>query len=380
MEKFVYVDNSATTKLTKEVLNEMMPYLNEYYGNASSNYLLGIKSREAIQKARNKVANAICVSADEIYFTAGGSEADNMIIKGIAMANKDRGKHIITTSIEHLAVLNTCMYLEKEGFDITYLKVDKNGRIDISELENSIREDTILISVMFVNNEIGTIEPIEEIGKIAKKHNVYFHTDAVQAVGNITIDAKKLNIDALSMSAHKFHGPKGVGAAYISENIVFSNLINGGHQECGRRAGTENVAGIVGMGKAIEIATKNIEEKENKIRMIRDYLYKKLLKLDCRVSVNGNFENRVAGNLNVCFDGIDNNNMLLILDMNGICVSIGSACNSNVAVPSHVLTAIGCDTKRASSSIRFSLGDQNTLDDVEYIVYVIEKNLDILKK
>lgn len=375
MERLVYVDNSATTKLDEEVLNEMLPYLKNEYGNASSNYSIGIKARKSADEARKKIADIINACPDEIYFTSGGSEADNMIIKGIAKANKSKGKHIITSRIEHLAVLNTCSILETEGFNVTYLDVDSNGMINLNELEKSIRDDTILISIMFANNEIGTIEPIKEIGDIAKKHNVYFHTDAVQAIGNVKIDVRELNIDALSMSAHKFHGPKGVGAAYIKENIEFINLIDGGHQERCKRAGTENIAGIIGMKKALELATMNIDNKYKKVQMIRDYCYNKMLHLDTNIKLNGGVENRLPGNLNVCFEGVDNQNMLLILDMNGICVSTGSACNSNVSRPSHVLTAIGCDEKRANSSIRFSFGDTNTFEEVDYIISVIESNI-----
>ncbi|MDO4282613.1 MAG: cysteine desulfurase family protein [Clostridia bacterium] len=380
MERLVYVDNSATTRLDDRVLKEMMPFLEEGYGNASSSYSIGIRSREAVENARKKVAKAINACECEIYFTSGGSEADNMIIKGIARANQEKGKHIITSSIEHLAVLNSCYSLAREGFEITYLPVDENGMISLKELENSIRKDTILISIMFANNEIGTIEPIKEIGKVAKAHNIYFHTDAVQAIGNVDVDVAELNIDALSISAHKFHGPKGVGAAYIKDGVKFFNLIDGGHQECCRRAGTENVAGIVGMGKAIEISTENIEEKSNKVKMIRDYCYRKLLELDNKIKLNGNFENRLPGNLNICFEGIDNKNLLLLLDMNGICVSTGSACNSSVSIPSHVLTAIGCDSKRANSSIRLSFGDTNSFEEVEYIIEVIKNNLEMMKE
>lgn len=380
MEKLVYVDNSATTRLDENVLNEMLPFLKENYGNASSSYSIGIKSKEAVEESRKKVAKSINANEREIYFTSGGSEADNMIIKGIAKANSYRGKHIITSSIEHLAVLNSYCCLRREGFEVTYLDVDSNGMISLEELENSIRKDTILVSIMFANNEIGTIEPIEKIAKICKRYNVYFHTDAVQAIGNVNIDVKELGVDALAMSSHKFHGPKGVGAAYIKEGTEFFNLIDGGHQECCRRAGTENVAGIVGMGKAIELATGNIDAKSNKVKMIRDYCYKKLLELDVSIKINGEADNKLPGNLNVCFENIDNKNLLLLLDMNGICVSTGSACNSNVSIPSHVLTAIGCDEKRANSSIRFSFGDTNTFEEVDYIVKVLKENINMLKK
>lgn len=379
MNKLVYVDNSATTMLGKEVLNEMLPFLEDNFGNPSSSYSIGVKAREAVENSREKLAKALNAYTDEIYFTSGGSESDNTVIKGIARKNRERGKHIITSSIEHLAVFNSCKSLEDEGFDITYLNVDQNGMISLDELKRVVRDDTILISIMFANNEIGSIEPIEEIGNIAKEKNIYFHTDAVQAIGNIDIDVKKMNIDALSLSAHKFHGPKGVGAMYIKRGVEFTNLIDGGHQENLRRAGTENVAGIVGMGKAIELATQNIEEKASRIKMLRDYCYNKMVELNFGVKLNGSLKNRLSGNLNVSFDGIDNKNMLLVLDMNGICVSTGSACNSNTSVPSHVLSAIGLDEKESNSSIRFSFGDINTFEEVDYILDVIKNNLKHLR-
>lgn len=378
-KNLIYMDNSATTALDNRVLDKMLPYLECCYGNASSSYLLGREARRVVEKARECVACCLNASPEEIYFTSGGSESDNMIIKGIAKANKEKGKHIITSCIEHLAVLNTCHSLEKEGFEVTYLEVNQEGLIDIQKLEESIRKDTILISIMFANNEIGTIQKVEEIAKIAKKHQVYFHTDAVQAIGNIEIDVKRLGIDAMSLSAHKFHGPKGIGASYIREGILFEPLIEGGHQEKEKRAGTENVAGIVGLAEALKLATSHIDVHRERIQMMRDYFYTRLRQITNSIKVNGTMKERLPGNLNICFPGIDNKNLLLIFDMNGICVSTGSACNSNATVPSHVLSAIGCSVEEANSSIRFTLGDDNTFDEVDRVVEIIKENLHRLK-
>ncbi|MDD3303640.1 MAG: IscS subfamily cysteine desulfurase [Clostridia bacterium] len=367
MDRIIYADHSATTFVKEEVLREMLPYFSNKFGNASSGYLIGRTSKSAIDKARCKVATAIGARSDEIYFTAGGSEADNMIISGIARANKYKGKHIITTKIEHLAVLNTCANLEKEGFDVTYLNVNEKGMIDSNELINSIREDTILISIMFANNEVGTIEPIEEIGNIAKEHKILFHTDAVQAIGNIDIDVIKLNIDALSLSAHKFYGPKGVGAAYIKRGIEFDNLIFGGHQEKSKRAGTENVAGIVGLGKAIELSVSNIEWYNEKLLYFRNHFINRLKNGIQGVRINGDLNNRLPGNVNLQIEGIDSQTMLLMLDMYNICASSGSACNTSSVTPSHVLTAMGLSENMANSSLRFTFGDANTINDIDYI-------------
>lgn len=328
MEKLIYADHSATTFVKEEVLREMLPYFCENYGNPSSVYSIGRVSKEAIEKARGQVAKAIGSEKNEIYFTAGGSESDNMIIKGIARANRNKGKHIITTKIEHLAILNTCKELEEEGFSVTYLDVNESGIVSIDELKKNIRADTILISIMFANNEIGTIQPIEEIGKIAKDTGIIFHTDAVQAVGNVKIDVKELNIDALSLSAHKFYGPKGVGAAYINENVKFESFINGGHQECSKRAGTENVPGIVGLGKAIEMATVNIGEHTEKIVDLRDTLIKSIEGNIKDVKLNGDRVQRLCSNVNFSIKGVDSESLVLMLDMNGICTSSGSACTS----------------------------------------------------
>lgn len=380
MGKIIYADHSATTYVKDEVIKEMLPYFTLNYGNPSSAYSIGRVSKEAVEKARIKVAKAIGAESNEIYFTAGGSESDNMIIKGIARANKTKGKHIITTKIEHLAVLNTCRELEEEGFEVTYLDVDDKGFINLDELKRNIRSDTILISVMFANNEIGTIEPIHEIGKIAKDIGIIFHTDAVQAVGNIDIDVKKLNIDALSLSAHKFYGPKGVGAAYISSCVKFEPVINGGHQECSKRAGTENVPGIVGLGKAIEIANSNVIEHSNKIKILRDELIDYIENGIEGVILNGDRKERLCSNVNFCIDGIDSESLVLMLDMNGICASSGSACTAGILAPSHVLTAIGRKDTIATSSIRFTLGEENTSEDVKVIYNVLKDVVIKLRK
>ena len=378
MEKQVYVDHSATTYIKKEVLDVMVPYFTENFGNASSIYSIGRKSREAIDEARKRVTKAIGARyVEEIYFTAGGSEADNMIIKGIARANKNRGNHIITSKIEHLAVLNTCKMLEKEGFYITYLDVDKNGIINVNDVQKAIRDDTILISVMFANNEIGTIQPIAEIGKLARFKGIYFHTDAVQAIGNLHINVEDMFIDCLSLSAHKFYGPKGVGAAFIRQNVKFEPIIAGGHQEKSKRAGTENTPGIVGLGKAIQIATSNIDEYNKKLLTLRNSLIEKIQSNIEGVTVNGDIDKRLPGNINISIKDCDGQTLLLLLDMKGICASSGSACNSGSSAPSHVLTALGIDKKTANSSLRITLGEENTESDIEYIAdelkYIVKK-------
>lgn len=382
MEKIYYADHSATTFVKDEVLQEMLPYFTQNFGNASSMYKIGRISKEAINKARCKVATAIGARSDEIYFTSGGSEADNMIVAEVARKYRFKGNHIITSKIEHLAILNTCKMLEKEGFEVTYLDVDKNGFISIEQLKKTIKEDTILISIMFANNEIGTIEPIEEIGKIAKENNIFFHTDAVQAIGNVKIDVHKLNIDLLSLSAHKFYGPKGVGCAYIKREIEFNPLINGGHQEFSKRAGTENVAGIVGLSKAIEIATddENFEKYNEKLLKYRNIFIDKITKNLDNVVINGDLEKRLPGNVNISFKGLDSQTLLAMLDMEGICASSGSACNSTVITPSHVLTAIGLDKKTANSTLRFTFGNSNTLEDIEYIADTLIKIVNRLRK
>ncbi len=379
MDKIIYADHSATTPVRNEVLDEMLPYFSVNFGNASSVYSIAKKSRSAIDNARKQVAQAINSDENEIYFTAGGSESDNMIISGIARANKSKGNHIITSKIEHLAVINTCKRLEEEGFEVTYLNVDMYGMIDLGELESSIKSSTVLITIMTANNEIGTIQPISEIGEIARNHGVYFHTDAVQAIGNVAIDVKSMNIDALSLSAHKFYGPKGVGAAYIKEGIKFEPLVYGGHQEGCKRAGTENVPGIVGLGKAIEIAAINLEEYNQRLITLRENLIMKLEQNIPYIRLNGHRTSRLPGNVNISIKGVEGETLLLMLDMNGICASNGSACNSGSVEPSHVLTAIGVNKVLAQGSVRFSLGEENTMIDIEYITNTMIKIVNKLR-
>ncbi len=338
--KTVYLDNSATTRTDEEVVKTMLPYFSESYGNPSSIYKLGRENRKAVEDARDKVAKVLNCETNEIYFTAGGSESDNTAIRGIAHSYQNKGNHIITSKIEHPAVLETCKQLEKEGFEVTYLEVDKNGIIKLEELEKAIKSTTILITIMFANNEIGTIEPIKKIGEIAKKNNVFFHTDAVQAIGSIKIDVKKLNIDSLSLSAHKFYGPKGIGALYVRKGIKFDKFIKGGHQERNKRAGTENVSGIVGLGKAIELAYQDLEEHNGKIKELRDYYVEQVEEKIPYIKINGDKENRLPGNSNISFRFIEGEGLLLNLDLKGICASSGSACTSGSLDPSHVLLAI----------------------------------------
>lgn len=364
----VYFDNSATTKIDEEVLKEMMPYLIENYGNASSIYKLGRISKKAIEESREKIAKSINAKPEDIYFTAGGSESDNTIIKGVAYFNKSKGNHIITSKIEHPAVLETCKQLEQEGFEVTYINVNNNGIIDLEELKKSITENTILISIMFANNEIGTIQPIKEIGEIARKHKIVFHTDAVQAIGSVPIDVKKLNIDSLSMSAHKFYGPKGIGALYVKNGIKFRKLIAGGHQEKDKRAGTENVAGIVGMGKAIEIATNNIAGNNEKIQKLRDYYISEIKEKIPNIKINGDLEKRLPGNANISFESIKGDSLLFNLDLKGICASSGSACTSGSIDPSHVLKAIKAPENFLNNSLRISIGKYNTKEEVDYLI------------
>ena len=366
--KDIYFDNAATTKLDEEVLEEMMPYLKENYGNASSIYRLGRESRKAVESAREKIANILNCKPTEIYFTAGGSESDNTIVKGIAHSYKKKGNHIITSKIEHPAILETCKQLEKEGFEISYVSVNENGIINLEELKSMIKPTTILITIMFANNEIGTIQPIEEIGKIAKENNIYFHTDAVQAVGNIRIDVQKMNIDALSISSHKFYGPKGIGALYVKSGINFEKYISGGHQERNKRAGTENVAGIVGMGKAIELAYSKLEEHNKKIKELRDYYVEQVKEKIPYLKINGDMEKRLPGNSNISFRFIEGESLLLNLDLKGICASSGSACTSGSLDPSHVLLAIGLPHEIAHGSLRISIGKYNTKEEVDYLI------------
>lgn len=371
--KTIYFDHAATTAVAKEVKEAMEPYFCKNYGNASSLYELGYKSKEAINIARGNVAKAINAKPNEIYFTSCGSESDNLALKGVARAHRQNGNHIITSRIEHPAVLNTCRQLEKEGFRVTYLNVDKNGFIDLEELKNSINSKTILVSIMFANNEVGTIEPIKEISRIVHSNNAIFHTDAVQAVGNIKIDVKEMWIDLLSMSAHKFYGPKGVGALYVRDNIDFIQLQNGGHQENDKRAGTENVAGIVGLGKAIEMANDNIMQNNEKLLNLRKYCIEQIKNRIPYIRINGDLNSRLPGNINISFLYVNGKDLVKLLAQKGICTSSGSACSSGLPQPSHVLLAMGLSEDIANSALRITLGKENTKEDIDYFVDELEK-------
>lgn len=368
MEKIRYFDHSATTALNENVLKEMLPYFSMEYGNASSIYGLARRAKKAVEDSRDKVAKSINANPQEIYFTSGGSESDNLAIKGIAYANRSKGNHIITTKIEHHAVLGSCKTLEKQGFEVTYLDVDENGKVNLEQLKNSIRDNTILITIMFANNEIGTIEPIAEIGRITKEHGIYFHTDAVQAVGNVRIDVEKMNIDALSMSGHKFYGPKGIGALYVRKGVKFDKIQDGGHQERDKRAGTENVPGIVGLGKAIELAYTDFDTKVEHLRTLRDYYVSQVEEKIPYIKVNGDRTDRLPGNSNISFRFIEGESLLLNLDQKGICASSGSACTSGSLDPSHVLLAIGLPHEIAHGSLRITLGQDNTKEDIDFLV------------
>lgn len=366
--KIRYFDNSATTKVKSEVINKMFPYFVESYGNPSSLYTLGRIAKVGIEEARKHVANLINCDKNEIYFTSGGTESDNTALKGIMYLNKNKGKHVITTKIEHHAILNTCKTLEENGYKVTYLQVDKNGIVNLEELVNSITEETRLISVMFANNEIGSIQPIREIGKIAKEKGILFHTDAVQACGNVNIDVKKMNIDMLSLSGHKIGAPKGIGALYVNKNIEFKNLIDGGHQERDKRAGTENVPGMIGLGEACKIAKNNMETHVNKLKKLRDFYFSEIQNKIPDIKINGSMDYRLPGNSNISFKGVNGNELLMKLDEKGICASAGSACSSGSSMPSHVLTAIGLTNEYAEGTLRVTFGDENTEEDTKYLV------------
>lgn len=370
MSRFVYADNAATTATSRTVLDAMLPYFCEKYGNPSTIYSVGREAREAVDAAREKVARALGAEPAEIFFTSGGSEADNWAIRGVAHANVKKGKHLITTRFEHHAVLHTMKALEKEGFEVTYLPVYENGIVKPEDLAAAIREDTTLVTIMYANNEIGTIQPISELAKICHDKGVIFHTDAVQAVGHVAIDVKAQDIDMLSLSAHKFHGPKGIGALYVRKGLRFPNLIEGGAQERGRRAGTENVPAMVGLGVAIEEALKDLDKKNAYVTSLRDKLIDGILKIPA-TRLNGDRTNRLPGNVNISIEGIEGESMLLLLDMNGICASSGSACTSGSLDPSHVLLSIGLPHEIAHGSLRLSIGDGNTEEDVDYILSVL---------
>lgn len=368
---FVYVDNAATTQVDPAVAEKVVPCFTSVFGNASSIHEAGRKAKELLDTAREQVATALGAETSEIYFTAGGSESDNWAIKGVARANKNKGNHIITSKIEHHAVLHTCKALEKEGFEVTYLDVDEYGRISLEQLENAITDKTILITIMFANNEIGTIEPVEKIGEIAHKHGVYFHCDAVQAVGHVPVDVEKMHIDMLSMSGHKFNGPKGIGALYVRKGVRLQNLIEGGAQERNKRAGTENVPAIVGMAEALRLAVSEMDKhNENLIRM-RDRIINEIIENIPYVRLNGHPTERLPGNVNLSFEYIEGESLLLSLDLKGIAASSGSACTSGSLDPSHVLLAIGLTHEIAHGSLRITLGYENTDDEIDYLFSVL---------
>lgn len=371
--KRVYLDNAATTRLIPEVLNEMLPYMTDIYGNPSSPHYFGQQSAMAVDRARQQVASAINADPSEIIFMSGGSEADNTAIRGIAERYSKKGRHIITTAVEHHAVLHTCQLLEKQGYEVTYLPVDEYGMVTAEQVRDAMRDDTILVTIMFANNEVGTIMPIAEIGKLCRDRKVFFHTDAVQAVGHLPIDVQAMNIDMLSMSAHKFHGPKGIGALYVRKGIIVPALIVGGAQERNRRAGTENVPGIVGMGKAIELACNGLEAKANKMMVLRDKLIREIPLRIPEVKLNGHPTNRLPNNVNYSIKYIEGESILLMLDLNGIAASSGSACTSGSLDPSHVLLAMGLTHEVAHGSVRMTLCDDTTEEDIDYVLEVLPK-------
>lgn len=365
----IYFDNAATTPIKTEVLNEMIPYLTKEYGNASSLYTIGRNAKRAIENARKQVAELINCKPNEIFFTGSGSESDNTAIKCYAYANKEKGKHIITSKIEHPAVIETCKNLEKHGYEVSYIDVDEEGILKLDELEKNIKNTTILISIMFANNEIGTIQPIEEISKIAHSRNITFHTDAVQALGNTLIDVERQKIDMLSLSGHKINAPKGIGALYIKDGIEVEKFINGGHQEKNKRAGTENVAGIVGLGKACQIANRNMEKHIKYLKKLRDYYIDRLKKeFSEKIRINGSMEKRLPGNANISFKNEDSSKIIYKLDEKGICVSSGSACSSGNTEPSHVLKAIAVPEEYINCAIRTTFGDNNTFEQIDYLI------------
>ena len=367
MSKLIYLDNAATTQVYPEVLDAMLPYFTEHYGNPAAIYSFAGESERAVAKARKQIADVIGAKTEEIYFTGGGSESDNWALKATAEAYSSKGKHIITSAIEHHAILHTAQWLELHGFEVTYVGVDENGKIKLDELEAAIRPDTILISVMAANNEIGTIQPIAEIGAVCKEKGVIFHTDAVQAVGHVHINVKEENIDMLSLSAHKFHGPKGVGLLYARRGVRLTNIIEGGAQERGKRAGTENIPGIVGMVAALKEANANIDANAEKVSALRDRLIEGLEKIP-HSALNGDRTKRLPGNVSFCFEGIEGESLLLLLDAKGICASSGSACTSGSLDPSHVLLAIGRPHEVAHGSLRLTLSEENTQEEVDYII------------
>lgn len=380
MDKIIYLDNAATTKTAPEVVEAMLPYFTENYGNASSIYRLGAESKKAITKSRDVIAKSLKANPSEIYFTAGGSESDNWALIAAAEAYENKGKHIITSVIEHHAVLHTCQYLEKRGYEITYIDVDENGVLKMDELKKAIRPDTILISVMFANNEIGTIQPIREIGELARENKILFHTDAVQAYGHVPIDVDELHIDMLSASGHKLNGPKGIGFLYIRKGVKIRSFIHGGAQERSRRAGTENVPGIVGLGVAVERAFANLDARSRKECELRDYLIGRMEEEIPFCRLNGDRQRRLPNNVNFSFQFIEGESLLIMLDMKGICASSGSACTSGSLDPSHVLLAIGLPHEIAHGSLRLTLSEENTVEEMDYVVNNVKEIVERLRQ
>ena len=379
MSRLIYLDNAATTQVYPEVLEAMTPYFTEYYGNPSAIYTFAGNVKKAVDEARALLASGIGAKPEEIYFTGGGSEADNWALKAAAEAYADKGKHIITTKIEHHAILHTAQYLEKNGYEITYLDVDENGIVSTENLKKAIRPDTILISVMMANNEIGTIEPIEELGAIAKENGILFHTDAVQTFGHIPIDVDKMNVDMLSASAHKLNGPKGIGFLYIRKGVKIRSFIHGGAQERQRRAGTHNVPGIVGFGKAAELALRDMEEREKYESELRDYLIERVLTEIPYTRLNGDRTKRLPGNVNFCFRFVEGESLLILLDQNGICASSGSACTSGSLDPSHVLLAIGLPHEIAHGSLRLTLSEKTTKEEIDFTIDKVKEIVERLR-
>ena len=378
-KQIYYFDHNATTPIDNEVFKAVVPYYEQLYGNPSSSYYIGRQVRDKIENVRSSIASYFNMNPEGVMFTSSGSEADNMIIKGIALGNKNLGNHIITTKIEHPAVLNTCKFLENNGFEVTYLDVKEDGIIDTQELKNSIKDNTILISIMYANNEIGTIQPIQEIGQIAKEKGIIFHTDAVQAIGEIRIDVQKLNIDCMSISGHKIYAPKGIGMAYIKPGIKFEPLIHGGSQEFHFRAGTENVIGIIALGKAIELLDKNIENNNEKLIDLKSYILNKIQNNLTDYIINGDIDKRTLNNINLSFKDIDGESLLLALDLDGICVSSVSACHSDSMEPSHVLRAIGVPNDYISGTLRISFGKNTTKKEIDYLIEKIKEKIDFIK-
>ncbi len=378
-EKLIYMDHSATTATDPDVVQAMLPWFTERYGNPSSLYRLARDSKNAVEDARSKVAKAIGARQDEIFFTSGGTESDNWALIGGALSHQKKGNHIITSAIEHHAILHTCQYLEKQGFQVTYLPVDETGKVKIEDLKRAITDKTILVSIMFANNEIGTIQPIQEIGALCREKNILFHTDAVQAIGNVKIDVQEMQIDMLSLSAHKFYGPKGIGALYIRKGVRIDSYLHGGAQERKKRAGTENVAGIVGLGTAIEKAAGSLDENTTRIRMLRDRLLEQIITTIPHCSLNGHRTDRLPGNINISFEFIEGESLLLLLDHAGIAASTGSACSSGSLEPSHVLMAIGVPIEIAHGSLRLTLGCENSEEDIAYVCEELRKAVERLR-